>query len=215
MQVLEGWGAAIDPDDDCAFKLDRKTGRVSIVVPGKPHLLSAEVPRLAMNAPRIVREVSGDFVVRVVATGAVLPADEASSRYAPYHGEGLLIWQDRKNYVRLERAVVIKDGKVVPYVNFEQRKNGKLSLSNGYNGPDSPTSLAIERRDGEVHAAYRREGGDWTTLPALTGLSKTDIRVGVFAVNAAQEPAHRRVSGLRAFGQARTPHTPKILIEKP
>ena len=214
VQEIEGWGSAIDPDDDCSFKLDRKTGLVSIRVPGKPHLLSVEVPKLAMNAPRIMREVSGDFVVRVKAIGSVVPGDEPSSRYSPYHGEGLLIWQDRKNYARLERAAYIKDGKVVPYVNFEQRKNGRLTLSEGYNGRDGVISLAIERRDGKVRAAFRREGAEWTTLPALTGLGKTDIRVGVFAINAAKDTL---TAEFRDFELSDKPEplTPKELIEKP
>lgn len=214
VQDMGDWGSAIDPDDDCTFKLDRKAGRVSIVVPGKAHLLSVEVPRPVMNAPRVLRNVSGDFVVRVKATGPVLPGDEASSRYAPYHGEGLLIWQDRKNYVRLERAAYVKDGKVLPYVNFEHRKNGRLGLSKGYNGPDGPISLAIERRDGEIHAAFRREGEDWTNLPALTGLTLTDVRVGVFAINAARNPLTAEFEGFELSDKPE-PLAPKALPEKP
>lgn len=155
-------------------------------MPARAHLLSVEAAKPEMNAPRILQDVSGEFVVRVKVAGSVTPVSGSTSQYAPYQGEGLLVWQDDRNYVRLERAAYVVGGKIKSYANFEQRKGGKLGLSKGFNGPDGPMALAIERRGDELHAAFRREGEDWTKLPALTGLDKTDVRVGVVAINAAR-----------------------------
>ena len=98
--------------------------RASIFVPAKPHILSAEIGRL--NAPRILREVRGDFDARVTVAGVFHPAGRSTVRaYAsPYHGGGILLWQDQENYVRLEIAADVQHGKSRPYVNFEYRKDG-------------------------------------------------------------------------------------------
>lgn len=58
-----GWGKPIDPDGDCRFVKDRAA--LSIEVPGKPHELDPSARRT--NAPRLLREVTGNFdaLVRV------------------------------------------------------------------------------------------------------------------------------------------------------
>src|SRR5262249_53935589 len=58
---VPGWGRVIDPWRDCEVSLDRENERLKIQVPGTPHVLSAEVPELPMNAPLVVRRVRGDF----------------------------------------------------------------------------------------------------------------------------------------------------------
>ncbi len=90
-------GTVEDPDGDCTFRAD--LGRLSIVIPGTPHALSAEIGK--MNGPRVLREIDGDFRVQVKVAGA-LPADprcEMPGRWA-FYGAGLLVLQDEKNYVR-------------------------------------------------------------------------------------------------------------------
>ena len=58
---IPGWGRVFDPSRDCDVSLDRDLDRLKIKVPGTPHVLSAEVPGLPMNAPRVVRRVRGDL----------------------------------------------------------------------------------------------------------------------------------------------------------
>ena len=58
---LSGWGRVLDPSRDCDVSLDVEHDRLKITVPGTPHVLSAEDPKLPMNAPRVVRRVRGDF----------------------------------------------------------------------------------------------------------------------------------------------------------
>src|SRR4051812_586702 len=70
-EVLEirGWGTAIDPDGDCKFSVEK--GRVAIAIPGTVHALSAE--RGQVNAPRVLREVEGDFIAQVKVSGVSPP----------------------------------------------------------------------------------------------------------------------------------------------
>ncbi len=99
----DAWGHAVDPDADCNFEMDTSEDKLRIIVPGKTHILSAEIGQV--NAPRILRDLKGDFDLRVRVGGTSRPGGRATTTvYSPYHGAGLVIWQDEENYVRLEIA---------------------------------------------------------------------------------------------------------------
>src|SRR5262249_23638573 len=136
VQTAEGggkptdWGDVVDPDGDCLVVRDGEASRATILISGTAHLLSAEIGR--MNAPRLLRDITGDFEVRVRVTGTGHPGGKATTnRYAPYHGAGILLWQDPGNYVRLEIAADLRKGRVFPYANFELRQAGRLVVSRG------------------------------------------------------------------------------------
>ena len=62
---------------------------------------------------RILRDITGDFDLRVRVAGTRRPGGRATTTaYSPYHGAGLIIWQDEENYVRLEIAADLQYGKV-------------------------------------------------------------------------------------------------------
>ena len=54
-----------------------------------------------------------------------------TTQYTPYHGAGILLWQDPENYIRLEIAADLRKGKIYPYANFELRQAGLLASSRG------------------------------------------------------------------------------------
>jgi hypothetical protein len=129
-QGRDDWGVPVDPDGDSTFDFDRSGDWIRIAVPGTPHALSAEIGR--MNAPRMLRTVRGDFDASVSVTGVFHPAGRPTMKqYAPYHGAGILLWQDERNYVRLEIAADVHRGKPRAYANFELRKGGALAVSRG------------------------------------------------------------------------------------
>ncbi|MBV8430400.1 MAG: protein kinase, partial [Solirubrobacterales bacterium] len=129
--VAVDWGDVVDPAGDCLVVRDRQANRATILVTGTAHLLSAEIG--LMNAPRILRSIAGDFEVRVRVTGTSQPGGRPTTkRYNPYHGAGILLWQDPKDYVRLEIAADLRRGMVFPYVNFELRQAGRLAVSQGF-----------------------------------------------------------------------------------
>ena len=125
MPVRNDWGKPIDPDGDCMFEIDEDNNRIRIAIPGTPHVLSAELGR--GNAPRLLRPAGGNFDVSVSVGGVFHPSGRATTKeYAPYHGAGILVWQDDRNYVRLEIATDIRRGKVRSYANFELRREAHL-----------------------------------------------------------------------------------------
>src|SRR5262245_7777548 len=66
---VPGWRRVLDPWRDSDISLDREHERLKIHVPGTPHVLSAEVPQLPMNAPRVLRGIRGDFTATVRVVG--------------------------------------------------------------------------------------------------------------------------------------------------
>src|SRR5262249_52083557 len=79
----EAWGHAVDPDADCNFLKDPSGDKVRIIVPGKTHILSAEIGQV--NAPRILRDIKGDFDLRVRVAGTSRPEGRATTTmYSPY-----------------------------------------------------------------------------------------------------------------------------------
>ena len=74
--TIDGWGQMVDPDGDCRFEI----GDDSVTVTFGPgaHGLDAEGNR--MNAPRVLRSVSGDFSASTVVHGN-LPLPELPYAY--------------------------------------------------------------------------------------------------------------------------------------
>jgi serine/threonine protein kinase/regulation of enolase protein 1 (concanavalin A-like superfamily) len=192
------WGDAVDPDGDCKFELEPHEDLVRIIVPGKPHLLSAEIGYV--NAPRLLRDIKGDFdlIVRVAGTGN--PGGKANTTvFSAYHGAGLLIWQDQENYVRLEIAADLWHTKPRPYVNFEYRKDGALATSSGLANRDGSNYLRLKRRDDEIFASFGPDGLRWTSFAPLIVRLNNRLKVGVSAISSSTKPLTAEFAGLEAM----------------
>jgi hypothetical protein len=181
------WSDIVDPDGDCKVYQDQASDRVTIGVPGTPHVLSAEISR--MNAPRLLRAVRGDFEVRMRVEGVFHPSGRATMKeYAPYHGAGVLLWQDGDIYLRLEIAADLNNGRVRPYANHELRKDGALAVSRGIKIEDGSTYPRLARRGDEFRAAFGPDGVRWTSLPPISAKLDSQLKVGVAAINTATKP---------------------------
>ncbi len=185
VKLEKEWGTVEDPDGDCTFRAD--LGRLSIVIPGTPHALSAEISK--MNAPRLLREVDGDFHAQVKVAGA-FPADPRClipGQWA-FYGAGLVVWQDDKNYVILKRARM----RILPseqwrcFPSFQLRSGGTVARhwrnQDGTLDETKPAWLRLARRGTTVTASYMQAGDGWKELPPLQIDFDAKVRVGVDAV---------------------------------
>jgi regulation of enolase protein 1 (concanavalin A-like superfamily) len=183
---VPGWGRVLDPGQDCEISLNPEHDRLRIRVPGTPHILSAEARNLPMNAPRVVRRVRGDFTASVRVLGRLEPGRSKTTFYDPFHGAGLIVWQDSSNYLRLERAVGFIKKRYQPYINYELRQGGRLAVSHGISIEDRSHFLKL-RREGEVFSAwYSRDGRRWVELASMESSLGERVEVGVVAVNSAE-----------------------------
>ena len=190
----EAWERPVDPDGDCDFELDRREGKVRIIVPGKAHILSAEIGQI--NAPRILRGIKGDFDLSVRIAGTKHPGRRpTTTMYSPYHGAGLVIWQDEENYVRLEIATDLQYGRERPYVNFEYRKEGALAVSSGMLNGDRSNQLRLKRRGDEIFASFGPDGVRWSSFPPLMVKLNDRLKVGVTAINSSSKRLTAELEG--------------------
>lgn len=186
---LRGWGKALDPDGDCKFVVEK--GRLTIGLPGTDHSLSCE--RGQMNSPRVLQEVEGDFIVQVKVSGT-FPTGATSivPNRRPFHGAGLLLWQDEKNYIRLERAETMLEGKNMAYASFEDRKEGTWGRRGDASGLPlteiTCTFLRLERRGGDVHGAVSPDGVHWSSLEPITVELPKKVSVGINAGSNTSSP---------------------------
>jgi hypothetical protein len=176
--------------------LDPERERLTIEVPGTPHVLSAEVPQLPTNAPRVIRGVLGDFTASVHGLGRLQPGRFKTTHYDPYHGAGLIVWQDSSNYLRLEWAVGFVEGRYLPYINYEVREGGRLTESHGFRTEDRPLFVKLRRQGVAFFAWYSRDGRHWVELGELDTSFGERVEVGVVAVNSSQEALSAELGAL-------------------
>jgi hypothetical protein len=192
-KTIHGWGTVIDPINDCTVK--EEASKLTITVPGGTHDLNAKVG--GMKAPRVLREVDGDFIAQVKVSGEFEPGDQAAdSDTSSFNGAGLLLWQDEKNYLRLERNAWWSKGDkatecypplIEYYLDGEyQGSQPKVDSAEFFKGPS--TWLKLERRGDKVTAYYSHDGTEWTMAKEIMVEFPNRIQVGVVAVNTSKEP---------------------------
>jgi regulation of enolase protein 1 (concanavalin A-like superfamily) len=196
--LLNGWGYLIDPDKDSVFTIANDS--LGIQVPGTPHDLSAELNR--MNAPRVLQSVTGDFSIEVKVSGQFGAGEATIQERAAYNGAGLLLMSDLRNYVRLERAVLVRDDTRQHYANFEVRINGRNVR---FGQPDDfvieetkDCFLRLERAGSEIRGAVRQDAdADWHYLQSKEAPLLPQTAVGVTLVNSSDKPFSATFSALQ------------------
>lgn len=190
--LIDRWGAVVDRDGDCT--ISESKGKLSITVPGTLHNLN---PSIASNAPRVIQPVDGDFTATVKVSGDFKPGEHATkpSGY-PFVGAGLLLWQDDKNCLRLERnswwmADEKKHGCYTPLV--EYYKNGVDQDTNPGGTTDeffkgNSTWFRLQRKGDRVIASYSDDGKEWKVAREVKVVLAAKLSIGVAAVNSSDKP---------------------------
>jgi regulation of enolase protein 1 (concanavalin A-like superfamily) len=183
-----GWGTVANPDCDCSFRTG--TARLIVSVPGGNHDLDAR-PEYKVNGPRVLQEIEGDFTVEVRVAGTIT-ADkdmEAPGRNIAFRAGALMVWLDDKNFLRLDRAGMIKDGKPIAFAYFHDYKDGKLVREQGPPLNDDVMQLRIERK-GNRFIASAEQGKVTKKMPVVTWKTPAKLHVGVGAVNVSRQDLH-------------------------
>ena len=188
------WGKAVDPEGDCAFKVEK--GKLVINVPASPQPrdLAAEIRRV--NAPRVVMPVKGDFVIQIKTDGRYVPGDESTQPgRTGYNGAAIILMSNTDNVVTLARAVLHGRGGIAkPYANFEMREQGKLHRM-GNTGDqelpaEGPVYLRMERKGGsEILGSISLDGKDWKALaPKKLGDEwPYELYIGIAAITTSRD----------------------------
>ncbi len=197
-------GPLIDPDKDCKLTKDEDNLKMKIEIPGKLHSLAPEITKRTNrkkslhNAPMTLTDVEGDFVALVEVTGEINPGSatpkDRQGIVIPFtvQSAGLILYQDRDNFFRLERAGSIMSNSLTPVhrLIIEAVKEGRQAMTPIYvDVPERDTLLILIRRKGRVRCLFSPNGGE-TMVPlqefALDLPAK--MKVGLTAGNISAKP---------------------------
>lgn len=181
---LDGWDKPVDPLGDCRF--DRRGDKLTITVPpaspGKDHGL--HVARGALNAPRLLRDVEGDFTVQVRVGGRLVAAHREQSIVSP----GLLL-TDGKTYISFSRGKTSFSlgGEVhdfwLGWSVSTREQSGDISRANRGVPPEQVAFLRMERRGDTFLFKFSHDGQRWEAVgnPVRRKLPRS-LKLGVVAV---------------------------------
>lgn len=196
--TFEGWGRLIDPDGDSSVSLDDQV--LTIAVPAAAHDLSIELGR--MNAPRVVRDVRGDFIAEVRVSAKLQPTEPTTiPDRTPYNGAGLVLFDSEKNYVRLERAAIDRNGHQYNYINFELRYEGESYSHARSVDLKGDWYLRLERHGDQVCAMLSSDGTRWGALEPfpMPVTMETVSQIGVTVASSSNTPFQADFHGFQLF----------------
>ncbi len=156
---FDGWDKPIDPVGDCTF--ERKGERLTIKVPGPDHGL--EFWDDSHKAPRLMRDVAGDFAIQVRVGGSFRPA--RGSRGAS-QGAGLVMLSGQR-VAMLLRTTQMSNGKTWHSLLGTFRQPSGLQLGHDLMDSVTPPSqysyLRMERHGHTIELKISPDGKRWTT----------------------------------------------------
>jgi hypothetical protein len=197
-------GALNDPDKDCKLIKDEDNQKIKIEIPAKMHTLSPEMKtrldkrKPLHNAPFTVAEVEGDFLVGVEVTGDIepgadLPKDRKGNEIPiTYQSGGIILYKDKNNFVRLERAssVIVASREPLHWLVIEAVKDGAQAMKPLYvKYPEKDTLLIMLRRKDRLRCMFSPDEG--THLIAfhefVLDLPKK-VKIGLTGANISNKP---------------------------
>ena len=189
-QITTAWGAIADLDGDC--EISATDDRLTMNIPGRSHDLS---PLAGNNAPSALNRVGGNFTFQVKVTGEFQPGPKSQSRGAPFNGAGILVWENERNYLRIERnAYWISETKLVchmPLIEYwsqyrERGANTRQVSADTF--PGKSTWLKVERQGKKLTVSVSHDKQDWNEIKTVSCDFSDDVFVGVAAVNTSTAP---------------------------
>jgi hypothetical protein len=202
LRFQAGWEKAIDPDGDCRFIYDKES--LTIELPAKDHDLDPDRGRT--NAPCVLREVEGDFVVQVRLGGDFKPSGRSTSPdRPPFVAAGLVLTSGDTTFLatyaveggrdqRPHGAFRMMDAGRHLHVNGEQDARGPAWTLTGDGGP---VYLRLQRRGDEFLASLGPDGVKWTDLLRVIIKLPARVKVGLAACTTSTEPFKPRFDQLR------------------
>ena len=182
---VAGWGSAIDTGKDCEIAAEEK--KLTLRVPGTWHDLNPDTGKL--NSPRVVREVEGDFTIKVKVEGEFKPGGKSTNpRGVPYFGAGIVLWSDSENFIRFERGALLRNNKITATVAFEEREGGYRGAVHNINSQPGPVYLRLERKGSRIIGHVSFDDSTWRPLKPIDTVWPAKLKVGLTAITSSSQP---------------------------
>jgi regulation of enolase protein 1 (concanavalin A-like superfamily) len=183
--VIPGWGMAFDPLKDCEFTGEKN--RLLVNVTGSRH--QSPAPQQILNAPRVMHEVDGDFVITVKVVGEFRPGGKSTNpKSVPFNGAGIIVFSDADNFIRVERAAVNRNGKINTYVNFEEFEGGIRGATHNEVMKGGDCWVRMERKGSRLQSGISFNGTTWKNLTPIQTVWPTNLKIGLIAVSSSGLP---------------------------
>ena len=209
-------GMLVDPSRDCRLDKDEKTFKVRIDIPGKLHTISPEIAvrknTPIHNAPMTLADVDGDFLAQVSVTGDMNPGDKPPSDRVvrnlkfTFQSAGLVLYQDKNNFMRLERAASIFTDRMTPVHRLlvEVVRDGQQAIKPIYlDIPEGDTKLLIIRRKGRVRCLFVPSGNNSVhTFREFALNFPSKVKVGLVASNISAQTFSATFQGFALISDA-------------
>ncbi len=193
--------------DECQLAKDVREHKSTITLPAKVFSLSPKLTnrqkKPVHNAPRAMAEVEGDFLAYVQVNGDIDsgldPTTVARGHRLPFsfQGAGLLLYQDKDNFVRLERACMARGASLVRELLVEVVRGG-TEIDYYYialpGDPSAPLDLFLIRRKGRVTCLFSYDGRSLLAFRDFSLDYPAKIKIGLTASNLSRKPFTARFS---------------------
>jgi regulation of enolase protein 1 (concanavalin A-like superfamily) len=186
-RLRTAYGDWLDPDKDCKYVLKGDELRISL--PKSEHLPGGkEREGASINAPRVLREVEGDFTA-VVRVAFPVP-ERVPDRFNPYCSGGLLAWESEKAYLVVRRAggIVIGPGEGETLFCSHATPNSIEFSGQGLGKPAGSAFIRMRREGNKVVVGSSRDGKTWKELKPKDVAWNAKMKVGVIAENTLDMP---------------------------
>jgi regulation of enolase protein 1 (concanavalin A-like superfamily) len=201
-QAVAGWGEAHNVDR--STKVTSADGKLTITVPGVPRNLNLVISDL--SAPRVLQEVTGDFLFHVKVSGDFHPSpvSTVAPRGKAYNGAGPLLWVSERLFIRLERNIWMNSPTSADchpplwelVVDGVPRGTSPAPVPADFFSTPA-TWFRLERRGNNVSGALSHDNVTWTAVGTIaTDLPET-VQIGVAAVNTSRKPFTAEFEELR------------------
>jgi regulation of enolase protein 1 (concanavalin A-like superfamily) len=164
------------------------------------------------NAPMTLAEVDGDFLAQVTVTGEMNPGEKRASDRAArnipftFNSAGLVLYQDKNNFMRLERAASILTDRLTPVHRLlvEVVRDGQQAIKPIYlDIPEGDTKLILIRRKGRIRCLFVPSGsGSLHTFREFALNFPSKIKVGLVASNISAQPFSATFQGFALISDA-------------
>jgi hypothetical protein len=179
------WDKPVDPHGDCKFVPE--TGALTIELPGGDHDFDRQRDR--MNAPRVLRDVEGDFVAQVRVRRELNTSHKSSAPGVPSSvTAGLMLMFPDGTCIRFDFGAAQRRGqKACVYLHYLERVGGwTYTLFDEEKWPLAATGdhayLKLERRGKLFRAFLSPDGEKWVRIGGpFGGPIPTKLKVGLAA----------------------------------
>jgi regulation of enolase protein 1 (concanavalin A-like superfamily) len=183
-KLERAYGAWTDADKDCKYVL--KDGELRVSLPAAWHIMWKQRRGAKNNAPRVLREVEGDFTA-VVRVKFQVPKSVPEEHW-PYCSGGLVAWESEKEHLVIRRCGGAVNGYPEAVWSHHVTTAGTTDSVLELDKPAESAFLRLKREGKKAIVGWSRDGKAWKEFEPADVAWGAKVKVGVVAENCLDVP---------------------------